>query len=80
MSHLKLAEVLFEYLVDQLGLPLLPTAEAALADYTEGNRRHPPGFLYERTEIPREMLRPHQTGTGHSRALPSRQARHLAVT
>ena len=80
MSHLKLAELLFGYLVDQLGLPLLPTAEAALADYTEGNRRHPPGFLYERTEIPREMLRPNQAGTGPSRTLPSRQARHLAVT
>ncbi|MBT9588775.1 DUF4080 domain-containing protein [bacterium] len=79
MAHLKLAEVLFEYLVDRLGLPLIPTAEAALADYTEGNRRHPPGFLYARSEIPREMLRPKPPGSGPTHPLPSRQARHLAA-
>ncbi|MFN8606920.1 MAG: DUF4080 domain-containing protein [Vulcanimicrobiota bacterium] len=78
MPHLKLAELLFTYLIDQLNLPLQSTAEAMLADFTEEGKRHPPGFLYERIEIPREMLKPAR-GASQLRSLPERQARHLAA-
>lgn len=77
MAHQRLAQLVFDYLVDELGLPLLPTAEAMLADYTEGERRNPPGFLYDRAEIPREMLRPARVAL-EKPDLPRRQARHLA--
>ena len=82
MSHVKLAEVLFTYLVDHLGMPLVPTAEAMLDDYTEGNRRHPPGFLYENQGVPRELLRAARVGPKPSPAptLPGRQARHASAS
>ncbi|MBS2038069.1 B12-binding domain-containing radical SAM protein [bacterium] len=76
MPHLKLAELLFSYLVDCKQLPLQPTAEAMLADFTEDGKRHPPGFLYARVEIPRELLKPAKNQ--NDRSLPERQARHLA--
>lgn len=79
MPHLKLAEMLFAYLVDELGLDLLGCAEAMLADFTEEGKRHPPGFLYERSQIPREMLKPARS-EAPARSLPGRQARHLAAT
>ncbi|MBX3170319.1 MAG: DUF4080 domain-containing protein [Candidatus Eremiobacteraeota bacterium] len=78
MPHLKLAELLFTYLIDELQLDLLSTAEAMLLDFTEDGKRHPPGFLYERSEIPREMLRPAKA-QAPQRCLPERQARHLAA-
>jgi radical SAM superfamily enzyme YgiQ (UPF0313 family) len=78
MSHVRLAEAVFSYLVDHLGQPLIAIAEATLSDYTEGNRRHPPGFLYKRSEIPRELLRPVQAGSAQAPSLPGRQARHLS--
>ncbi len=77
MPHLKLAELLFNYLVDVQRKPLQPTAEAMLADFTEEGKRHPPGFLYQRVEIPRELLKP--TKSQNQRSLPERQARHLAA-
>lgn len=80
MPHLKLAEMIFTYLADELKLPLQPTAEAMLLDFTEDGKRHPPGFLYERSELPREMLRPARGKTPEQRNLPQRQARHLAAT
>lgn len=79
MPHHKLAEMIFTYLVDELQLELLPCAEAMLADFTEDGKRHPPGFLYERTQIPRELLRPVKA-PAPPRTLPERQARHLAAT
>ena len=76
MPHLKLAELLFNYLVDEQKAPMQSTAEAMLADFTEDGKRHPPGFLYQRMEIPRDLLKPARTP--NNRALPERQARHLA--
>lgn len=78
MPHLKLAEMLFNYLIEHRQLELIPTAEAMLLDFTEDGKRHPPGFLYERSEIPRDMLKPAKTPRPTS-ALPERQARHLAA-
>ncbi len=79
MPHLKLAEMLFTYLIDELQLELLPTAEAMLLDFTEDGKRHPPGFLYEHPDIPREMLKTAKT-QAPTRTLPERQARHLAAS
>jgi radical SAM superfamily enzyme YgiQ (UPF0313 family) len=78
MPHPKLAEMIFGYLIDELQLELLPTAEAMLLDFTEDGKRHPPGFLYQRSAIPRELLKPARI-QGPNRALPERQARHLAA-
>ena len=79
MPHHKLAEMLFDYLIDDLRLDLLPCAEAMLADFTEDGKRHPPGFLYERSEVPRELLK-RAKAPAAPRTLPERQARHLAAT
>ena len=79
MPHLKLAEMLFTYLADELKLELLPVAEAMLLDFTEDGKRHPPGFLYKRSELPREMLKPARSKPHPTSALPDRQARHLAA-
>jgi len=75
MAHNRLAELLFTYLVDHQQNSLEETAQAMLADYTEGGLRNPPGFLYARAEIPRQMLRP----GGSASKLPDRQSRHLAA-
>lgn len=79
MPHLKLAEMIFSYLIDERQLELIPTAEAMLLDFTEDGKRHPPGFLYERSEIPREMLKTARPQPP-ARTLPERQARHLAAS
>jgi hypothetical protein len=71
--------MIFTYLADERKLDLLPVAEAMLLDFTEDGKRHPPGFLYERSELPREMLKPARSKPPPTSALPDRQARHLAA-
>jgi len=72
----KLAELIFTYLVDHLGHPAAPLAKLLLDDVTQGGLRPPPGFFYERPDVPRELLqirkKVHPRGSG----VPQRQAAH----
>lgn len=80
MPHQRLTELLFDYLVEVENLEVVRVSQAIVADYTEGDRRHPPGFLYSRPEVPRELLRSKKAPPPSSGppALPRRQARHLS--
>lgn len=74
----KVAEALFRFLVDHLQMDVAVVTQAMVADYTQGNSRYLPGFLHERDDVPKELLRQPKQLRAQAQQLPSRQARHLA--
>lgn len=71
----RLAEFLFEYLVEVRGLDAKSVAESILTDYHQGGaRKDVPGFI--QTYLPRGIASLEQ---GTERSLPARQARHLTA-
>jgi radical SAM superfamily enzyme YgiQ (UPF0313 family) len=79
MPHLKLAELLYEYLIGPLQIEVEVAVRASVLDYTEGERRHAPSFLFDRPEVDRNWLHVERKSAPAPRPeLPARQARHQA--
>jgi len=71
IALVRLAELLFDFLVQQRGQPASAVAEILWRDWQRGGRRDPPEFL--RPQLPAEVVnRPRAAKS----ALPKRQARH----
>ena len=68
----RLAELLFEFLTDELKLDTTATAQTLWEDWQRGGRRDPPEFL--RPYLPQEKI---ARSAGRKNLLPKRQARHL---
>ena len=73
IALVRLMELLFRFLADELRLDPRMTAETLWADYHHGGRHDKPAFLKEWL-APMEHVRPSQKSR---RTLPKRQARHL---
>jgi len=72
IALVRLAELLYEFLTDELKLEKLGTAEILWQDWQSGGRRDPPEFLREFLPDAR-VSRP----ASDKNLLPKRQARHL---
>lgn len=72
IALLRLAELLFDFLKDELGLNPPLVAETLWRDYQRGGRREQPGFLQA------WLIQPGKTGAAPRAASLKRQARHLA--
>jgi radical SAM superfamily enzyme YgiQ (UPF0313 family) len=70
----RLAELLFQFLADELKLDAPYVAETLANDWLSGGRRDVPEFLREFLPV-EHMIRPRTNKT----SLPKRQARHLAA-
>jgi len=76
IALVRLMQLLFEFLTDELGLARTEAAQALWRDYQRAGRRDKPIFL-------RDFLSaaPQETASGrHRRATPKRQARHSSLS
>ena len=73
IALVRLMELLFDYLVEQLKLDPTVSAAALWQDYQRGGRRDKPGFLREYLPSDRS-----DDGPRNRQMMPKRQARHVA--
>ena len=73
IALVRLAELLFEFLTEELGLDKHQTAETLWQDWQRGGRRDPPEIIRELLSAKRATV----SGPGKN-LLPKRQARHLS--
>jgi radical SAM superfamily enzyme YgiQ (UPF0313 family) len=72
IALVRLMELVFEFLVEEIGLPREHAARALFSDYTHGGRRDKPAFLKDFLPTTR-FVGPETVDGG----IPKRQARHL---